>query len=130
MHPNCSTADFCLLQDAAPPIAQLSQALLQLSMSYEAVYLIFELPDSVLQVTVKQLPYLQQVAAVVGVKLQIMISFSAANTQVRVMRGYCSDDLPMRQLKISCFESACLTAKSYSADNTCTWLTGGYSKFK
>lgn len=75
------------MQEPAAVMSQLAKSLLQLSMSYDTVYYILELPEQLLQTVMKQLAGLQQVAAAAGTRLQTLCSFSAANTQVGLMAG-------------------------------------------
>lgn len=61
----------------------LSRALLALSMSYDCVFFLLELGDSLLQHVLRSSTNLHGLAWAAGVKLQLLACFSAANTQVR-----------------------------------------------
>jgi hypothetical protein len=70
------------LQEPELALQALSHALLALSMSYDCVFFIFELGDSLLQPILHNSTNLQGLARAAGVKLQLLTCFSAANTQV------------------------------------------------
>jgi hypothetical protein len=58
------------------------RSLLALALAYDAVTYVLELPDGLLQAVISSSNHLQGLAGAVGVRLQLMCCFSAANTQV------------------------------------------------
>lgn len=74
---------FVWLQEADAALQCLSRSILALSMAYDSVFFVLELQDSMLQAIIRSSSNLQGLARAVGVRLQLLTCFTAANTQVR-----------------------------------------------
>jgi hypothetical protein len=70
------------LQSPEAALQALSRSLLALSMSYGCAYFLLELGAQLLQHILLNSSNLQGLARAAGVKLQLLVCFSAANTQV------------------------------------------------
>ncbi|WIA40794.1 hypothetical protein OEZ86_004472 [Tetradesmus obliquus] len=70
-----------LPQDPSAALQLLATALLSLSMSYQRLYFILELPEQQLAAVLQGSAQLQGLAAAAGVKLTLLCSYTAANTQ-------------------------------------------------
>lgn len=70
------------LQEPGAALQALSRSLLALSMSYGCAYFLLELGGELLQHILHNSSNLQGLARAAGMKLQLLVCFSAANTQV------------------------------------------------
>jgi hypothetical protein len=73
------------LQDPAAALQLLATALLSLAMRYQQLHYILELPQQQLAVLLQGSAQLQGLARAAGVRLTLLCSYTAANTQVSAL---------------------------------------------
>jgi hypothetical protein len=70
------------MQEPSQALQLLLSALQSLSATYDTVFAVLELPDQFLQQLLRHAVVLQQAAVIFGIQLQLLCSFTAADTQV------------------------------------------------
>lgn len=70
------------MQEPGQALQLLLSILRSLSAAYDTVFAVLELPDQLLQQLLRDAAVLQQAAITYGVHLQLLCSFTAAQTQV------------------------------------------------